>query len=501
LKKPENYRYLSASKCYEVDNIDDSQEFSVTEQAMVHCGLSDKRIEAIFGVVASVLQLGNVEFKAKQIADAEGSEIKSMDALRTACETLGLSSSVDDIARALTSRNLRTMAPGGKIETYSVPQNPTQAKSRLDALSKSMFSRLFDLLVARVNAALDIKKAGKMFEGSNEVVSTNADDLLSLGVLDIYGFEIFDRNGFEQLCINYVNEKLQQIFISLTLKAEQDEYASEGIAWTPIPFFNNKVVCDLVEGTKSGLGLLKVLDDTCKTMHSRGDAELDRGFLDNAKKCFSSHQHFQGAGGGGFIVKHYAGDVEYRVSGFGEANKDVLDNDVLELVQGTDRSTYAGEMIKTLFPEVIDWNDKKLPITSGRKIRTQCGELVAKLEDCTPHYVRCVKSNDAKAPLSIDNNRVAHQCQYLGLLENIRVRRAGFAYRNEFHRFVERFALLSSETSGPKMKIDLSEKDGSKAILKAVVKKHNLKMDKAEAQLGRSKVFIRSPETYFELER
>ena len=101
-------------------------------------------------------------------------------------------------------------------------------------------------------------------------------DLLSLGVLDIYGFEIFERNGFEQLCINYVNEKLQQIFISLTLKAEQDEYESEGIAWTPIPFFNNKIVCDLVEGSAKGLGLLKVLDDTCKTMHSRDQEVSER---------------------------------------------------------------------------------------------------------------------------------------------------------------------------------------------------------------------------------
>ena len=107
--------------------------------------------------------------------------------------------------------------------------------------------------------------------------------MLSLGVLDIYGFEIFDVNGFEQLCINYVNEKLQQIFISLTLKAEQDEYESEGIAWTPIPFFNNKIVCELVEGAKPP-GLFRVLDDTCKTMHSRGETALDRGFLDNLGK-------------------------------------------------------------------------------------------------------------------------------------------------------------------------------------------------------------------------
>jgi len=115
------------------------------------------------------------------------------------------------------------MAPGGKIETYSVPQNPTQAAGRRDALSKALFERLFDLLVARVNSALDVKKIAKKIGES----ALDESDMLNLGVLDIYGFEIFDKNGFEQLCINYVNEKLQQIFISLTLKAEQDEYEAE----------------------------------------------------------------------------------------------------------------------------------------------------------------------------------------------------------------------------------------------------------------------------------
>ena len=116
------------------------------------------------------------------------------------------------------------MAPGGKVETYSVPQNPAQASSRRDALCKSLYTRAFDLLVARVNSALDVKKTSKKLGGA----PIAADEMLSLGVLDIYGFEIFDKNGFEQLCINYVNEKLQQIFISLTLKAEQEEYESEG---------------------------------------------------------------------------------------------------------------------------------------------------------------------------------------------------------------------------------------------------------------------------------
>ena len=222
-----------------------------------------------------------------QIADAEGSKVFDK------AKGLPTFSSIMDVDHAklskiLTTRRLQTMAPGGEIETYSVPQNPTQAAGRRDALSKALFERLFDLLVSRVNAALDVKKVAKKI---GETALDEA-EMLSLGVLDIYGFEIFDKNGFEQLCINYVNEKLQQIFISLTLKAEQDEYDAEGIAWTPIPFFNNKVVCEMIEGSRPP-GLFRVLDDTCKTMHSRGDADLDRGFLDNLSKSFGGHKHFQ----------------------------------------------------------------------------------------------------------------------------------------------------------------------------------------------------------------
>jgi len=384
------------------------------------------------------------------------------------------------------------MAAGGKAETYTVPQNPVQAGSRRDALAKTLYTRAFDLLVARVNSALDVKKTNKKLDAA-----VAADDMLSLGVLDIYGFEIFDVNGFEQLCINYVNEKLQQIFISLTLKAEQEEYESEGIKWTPIPFFNNKVVCELIEGSKPP-GLLRVLDDSCKTMHSRGPEALDKGFCDNLSKAIGNHKHYRNVSGSkpGFVIKHYAGDVNYDCNGFGESNRDVLDNDLILLLQSTDNSCGGAQLLETLFPEEIDLDDRRMPKTAGYKIRTQCGELVGTLSECNPHYVRCVKSNDDKLPLKIDPSRVAHQAQYLGLLENIRVRRAGFAYRAEFHRFNERFALLA-----PNLNNTASDKDQSKTILREVKKRFKVDLNKDEAQLGRTKLFVRQPETYFEFER
>ncbi|GMH63925.1 hypothetical protein TL16_g03840 [Triparma laevis f. inornata] len=498
LEKPTSYNYLKQSGCFEVENMDDREEFETTDNAMKSVGIGDKRRDAIFGVVAAVLHLGNVKFSPKQIDDAEGCSIDadSKPSLEKFCDLLDLDAKA--IGKALTTRKLQTMAPGGKVETYSVPQNPVQAAGRRDAMGKALFERLFDLLVQRVNVSLDVKKIAKKI-GENLV---SAEDMLSLGVLDIYGFEIFDVNGFEQLCINYVNEKLQQIFISLTLKAEQDEYESEGIAWTPIPFFNNKIVCELVEGAKPP-GLFRVLDDTCKTMHSRGETALDRGFLDNLGKSFGSHAHFRkiGTGRPGFIIKHYAGDVTYDVKGFGEANKDVLDKELVLLLQATGGSSGSASLMPTLFPEDIDLNDKRMPKTSGFKIRNQCGELVKTLSDCNPHYVRCVKPNDQKAPCRVEMSRVVHQSQYLGLLENIKVRRAGFAYRAEFHRFVERFNLLSPDTSGPNMKIGMADKEAAKSILRNVKRQYGVELNKAEAQLGRTKIFVRSPEMYFEFER
>ncbi len=154
--------------------------------------------------------------------------------------------------------------------------------------------------MSRINVALDpAKTQGEAAE--------DASSYLSIGVLDIYGFEVFESNGFEQLCINYVNEKLQQIFIELTLNAEQMEYAAEGIAWTPIPFFNNKIVCDLLDGARPP-GLFRVLDDTCKTMHgTKAGVEIDKKFLEGGQQIHGSNPHFQQTSAY-FVIKHYAGE-------------------------------------------------------------------------------------------------------------------------------------------------------------------------------------------------
>uniref|UniRef100_A0A8C0VN86 Myosin IF n=2 Tax=Cyanistes caeruleus TaxID=156563 RepID=A0A8C0VN86_CYACU len=306
----------------------------------------------------------------------------------------------------------------------------------------------------------------------------------SVGVLDIYGFEIFQKNGFEQFCINFVNEKLQQIFIELTLKAEQEEYVQEGIKWTQIQYFNNKVVCDLIENKLNPPGIMSVLDDVCATMHATGEG-ADQTLLQKLQAAVGTHEHFN-SWSSGFVIHHYAGKVSYDVNGFCERNRDVLFTDLIELMQS---SEYG--FIRMLFPEKLDSDKKGRPTTAGSKIKKQANDLVNTLMKCTPHYIRCIKPNETKKPRDWEESRVKHQVEYLGLKENIRVRRAGFAYRRLFHKFLQRYAILTPET-WPSWRGD--ERQGVQHLLRSV------NMDPEQYQMGRSKVFVKNPESLFLLE-
>lgn len=168
------------------------------------------------------------------------------------------------------------MTTGGSNSVIDVSLNVQQATNTRDALAKALYSRMFDWIIQAVNKAIH--------------KNTGNDKLLSLGVLDIYGFEVFDKNGFEQLCINYVNEKLQQVFIELTLKSEQEEYVREGIQWTPIEYFNNKIVVELIEGKRPS-GVMPILDDICLQLHGQVDG-ADEKFVTKLDQSIGQHAHY-----------------------------------------------------------------------------------------------------------------------------------------------------------------------------------------------------------------
>eukprot|EP00092_Neocalanus_flemingeri_P052340 GFUD01061174.1.p1 GENE.GFUD01061174.1~~GFUD01061174.1.p1 ORF type:complete len:1149 (-),score=317.13 GFUD01061174.1:56-3502(-) len=461
----EYYGYLNTTDP-RVEGTDDKQDWAEVMEAMVTMGMSEEEQFSIISTVAAVLHLGNVTFREAGVEKAVPEEA---DALDFPSHLLQISKA--DLEVKLTSR---VMSVGGMSEKVDVTLNVEQAESTRDALAKAVYYRLFEYLVQRVNEAM-------------HNTSKNA-DLLTTGILDIYGFEIFQKNGFEQFCINFVNEKLQQIFIELTMKAEQEEYVQEGIKWKAIEYFNNQVVCQLIEGKKPP-GIFSVLDDVCATMHAV-KAGADEQLQGKLAGSFSQHQHFQGAGRG-FVIHHYAGMVTYDAEGFCEKNKDVLFVDLIEMVKGS-QST----LIQTLFAaDQVERGGKKRPTTAGSKIKSQANTLVTRLMQCVPHYVRTIKPNETKRPRDWEHQRVMHQIEYLGLKENVRVRRAGFAYRRPFDKFVKRYEILTEETS-PRNRAQF--RGGVQQAVEHILK--SVGMETSQYQLGKSKLFIKDPASLFLLE-
>uniref|UniRef100_A0A8C8BLJ8 Myosin IF n=1 Tax=Otus sunia TaxID=257818 RepID=A0A8C8BLJ8_9STRI len=460
IMSPDYYYYLNQSDTYQVEGTDDRSDFHETVNAMQVIGIRGEDQQLVLQIVAGILHLGNISFRE----EGNYARVENADSLAFPAYLLGIDQ--ERLNEKVTSRKMDSKW-GGRSESITVTLNVEQAAYTRDALAKGLYARVFDFLVESINRAMQ-----------------KPHEEYSIGVLDIYGFEIFQKNGFEQFCINFVNEKLQQIFIELTLKAEQEEYVQEGIKWTQIQYFNNKVVCDLIENKLNPPGIMSVLDDVCATMHATGEG-ADQTLLQKLQAAVGTHEHFN-SWSSGFVIHHYAGKVSYDVNGFCERNRDVLFTDLIELMQS---SEYG--FIRMLFPEKLDSDKKGRPTTAGSKIKKQANDLVNTLMKCTPHYIRCIKPNETKKPRDWEESRVKHQVEYLGLKENIRVRRAGFAYRRLFHKFLQRYAILTPET-WPSWRGD--ERQGVQHLLRSV------NMDPDQYQMGRSKVFVKNPESLFLLE-
>jgi myosin-1 len=296
--KAEDLYYLNISGCTKVAAINDKKEFDVMVAALKTIGFSNEETQALFKMVGGILHLGNVKFED---GDKDGSLVteKTKSSLNLAAHLL--STSPSDMQNALVMRSVVTMK-----ESVKTNQRSDQAAYTRDALSKTLYFRLFDWIVAKINAQIH-------FEDEHHTLTK------LIGVLDIYGFEVFDTaNGFEQFCINYCNEKLQQLFISLTLKQEQEEYAREGIEWTHIEFFNNAIILDLIENTKTGI--ICSLDEECLrpgnvsdktfleklnqrhsgTLKSSCSEFYESKELNRTDKTLTNEQ---------FRLKHYAGNV------------------------------------------------------------------------------------------------------------------------------------------------------------------------------------------------
>lgn len=466
VQQPQSYVYTSRSKCFDVPGMDDAGDLQETIDAMKVIGMTKPEQDNVFRMLAAILWIGNITFAEN---DQGGVDIKDQSVVDFVAYLLEVDAA--HVNKALTIRIVETARGGGRRGSiYESPLNLVQSSATQDALAKAIYFNLFDWIVARTNVSLAAR--GKVKN--------------TIGILDIYGFEIFEKNSFEQLCINYVNEKLQQIFIQLTLKAEQEEYAREQIKWTPIKYFDNKVVCQLIEEKKPP-GVFAALNDACATAHADSGA-ADQTFVGRLN-FLSSNPNFE-ARQGQFIIKHYAGDVSYAVQGMTDKNKDQLLKDLLNLIGES-----ANPFVHEIFPNQVNQDDKRRPPTAGDKIKASANELVDTLMKAQPSYIRTIKPNDNKSPKEYNDGNVLHQIKYLGLQENVRIRRAGFAYRQTFDKFVERFALLSPRLSyAGEYTYTGDVQSASRIIFK------DTSIPEEEFQMGTTKAFIKTPETLFGLE-
>ncbi|XP_015784428.1 myosin-IB [Tetranychus urticae] len=464
-RDPSMYYYLNQGESFDVTGIDDAHHFNLVKSALQEFDFTSEEEESLFFIVASILHMGNIGFLEEngEAIIAQQKPIISLAKLLK-CET-------ESLRQAFTNKSIEV-----RNELVSTPLSRDQAIYARDALAKAIYERLFTWLVKKLNSSLVSKE--------------KSPDRSVIGLLDIYGFEIFESNSFEQFCINYCNEKLQQLFIELTLKSEQEEYEREEIKWEPVEYFNNQIICDLVE--EKYKGIISILDEECLRP---GDAS-DITFLHKLEDTVGDHPHFtthnladnklkKTIGRNEFRLTHYAGEVTYKVDGFLDKNNDSLYRDLKKAM-----STSNDVIIKKLFPE-SEVHSKKRPETAITQFKNSLNNLMETLLSKEPWYVRCIKPNDHKRQGIFDESIVRHQVKYLGLMENLRVRRAGFAYRRSYDVFLQRYKCLSQET-WPFFKG--SPKEGVEILVR------QLDYNPNEYRLGTSKIFIRLPRTLFETE-
>nr|XP_017099093.2 unconventional myosin ID [Drosophila bipectinata] len=467
-KETGKYHYLNQGS---MDILTEKSDYKGTCNAFKTLGFSTDEVQTIWRTVAAILHLGNVEFQTIE----DELVISNKQHLQSTARLLQVTES--DLSTALTKR---VIAAGGNV--MQKDHNATQAEYGKDALAKAIYDRLFTWIISRINRAI-------LFRGSKTQARFNS----VIGVLDIYGFEIFDSNSFEQFCINYCNEKLQQLFIELVLKQEQEEYQREGIEWTNIDYFNNKIICDLVEQPHKGI--IAIMDEACLSVGKVTDDTL-LGAMD---KNLSKHPHYTSRQlkptdkelkhREDFRITHYAGDVIYNINGFIEKNKDTLYQDFKRLLHNSKDAN-----LSEMWPEGAQDIKKttKRPLTAGTLFQRSMADLVVTLLKKEPFYVRCIKPNDIKSSTVFDEERVEHQVRYLGLLENVRVRRAGFVHRQRYDKFLLRYKMISQYT-WPNFRAG-SDRDGVRVLIEE-------KKFAQDVKYGHTKIFIRSPRTLFALEQ
>ncbi|KAG4996002.1 hypothetical protein JHK85_027441 [Glycine max] len=449
LGDPRSFHYLNQSNCYELVGVNAAQEYLSTKRAMDIVGISQEEQDAIFRVVAAILHLGNIKFAKSEETDSSVLEDEaSRFHLQTTAELLMCDPNC--LEGALRERVMIT--PEEIIKRSLDPLGATVSR---DGLAKTLYSRLFDWLVQKINISIGQDPSSKCL----------------IGVLDIYGFESFQTNSFEQFCINFTNEKLQQHFNQHVFKMEQEEYTKEGIDWSYLEFVDNQDVLDLIE--KKPGGIIALLDEACMFPKSTHET-----FSQKLYQTFKDHKRFikPKLARSDFSVVHYAGEVQYQSEQFLDKNKDYVVPEHQDMLSASKCSFVSG-----LFAPLSEETAKSAKFSSiGSRFKLQLQQLMDALNLTEPHYIRCIKPNSLLKPFIFENMNVIQQLRSGGVLEAVRIKCAGFPTHWTFHDFLTRLGILAPEV----LQGNFEEKDSCKKILE--------KIGLTGYQIGETQIFLRA---------
>ena len=442
LSTPDKYDYLTNGNCVTVENIDDKEEFADVMDGLSAVGIEAPLQASMWRVIAGIMNLGNIKFKDVATKDADNkSQIKNPGQAETTAELFG----TIDLPRRLVTQRMKV-----GMEVVERHQDARRAKNSRNALAKHVYDRMFTWLIGRVNSVLAYP------DGTNNFI----------GILDIFGFEIFAVNSFEQLCINFANEKLQSLFNTHIFTMEQEMYKMEGVDVTSIKFRNNQPCVELIEAgaknkNKAPPGILTLLDDVC-----RGGQQgmTDEKFLDTVVRAHQGENEYflvpKVRSMDKFSVKHFAGAVTYTVKNFIGKNNDKLNDDLEEMMAESKVS-----FVRTLFSDDFSAGEGAMTAaaaaaaagsgvpgtpssprkgkgstapTIGGRFKRQLKHLYDTLLHTNPHYIRTIKPNEVKKPQVFEAPKILEQLLYSGVLETVRIRREGYPFREPYVDFWRR---------------------------------------------------------------
>lgn len=480
LHSADYFEYTNQGSSPVIEGVDDKAEFDATRHSLSTVGVTTEKQAQIFQILAALLHLGNIKISSA----GEDSMLSADEAsLQKACMMLG----IDPASFAKWTTKKQIVARGDKVITHLTPQRATVVR---DSVAKFIYSSLFDWLVETINDSL-----------ATEDVIGNVHSFI--GVLDIYGFEHFAKNSFEQFCINYANEKLQQEFNQHVFKLEQEEYLREQIDWTFIDFSDNQPCIDLIEGK---LGILSLLDE-----ESRLPGGADENFVTKLhhnyaadKNRFYKKPRF---GKSTFTVCHYAIDVTYESDGFIDKNRDTIPDENMEVLKSTrnkflqDVLAVAGgvrdkEAAATLPSRAVAGGGpgRRIGVAVNRKptlggiFKSSLIDLMATINSTDVHYIRCIKPNEGKEPWKFEGPMVLSQLRACGVLETVRISCAGYPTRWTYEEFAMRYYMLI-----PSAQWTSQIRDMCMAILrKALGVEPTSKQGMEKYQLGQTKIFFRA---------